>query len=88
VGVAHRVDRVLGVFSGHPNWDPPTSSPSSLFGSGGGHTRLRERGWGGPSSDEGAVTVVLYLHMYFVGWIVESAGTFKPVWGPGIDSKE
>jgi hypothetical protein len=49
----HRVDRVPGFFSSRPNWDPCTPSPSGEcvlpFGSErGGHTRLRERGWGVP----------------------------------------
>jgi hypothetical protein len=30
-----------------------------------GHTRLRERG--GPNSDAGTYTVILYVYMYFVG---------------------
>ncbi len=32
----------------------------------GGHTRLRERGLGGPSSDKGTDTGVLQVYMYFV----------------------
>jgi hypothetical protein len=32
----------------------------------GGHTRLRERGWGSPNSDEGTHFVVLYVYKYFV----------------------
>jgi hypothetical protein len=62
----NRVDRVLGFFSSRPNWDPPPSPPphpqASVppFGSrGGGHTRLRERGVGGPNFDEGTDTVEL-----------------------------
>ncbi len=60
----HRVDRVLGFFSSRPNWDSPTPShggefPSPPLVKGEGHTRLRERGWGGPSSDEGTDTLVL-----------------------------
>ncbi len=31
---------------------------------GGGHTRLRERGWVSPNSDEGTYTVVLYNTVY------------------------
>jgi hypothetical protein len=51
-------------FSSRPNWDSPTPShgqvcTSTPFGSGGGHIRLRERGVGGPNSDEGTYTVVL-----------------------------
>jgi hypothetical protein len=31
---------------------------------GGGHTRLWERGWGSPNSDEGTYAVVFYLYVY------------------------
>jgi hypothetical protein len=31
-----------------------------------GHTRLRERCWGSPNSDEGTYTVVLFIYMYIV----------------------
>ncbi len=47
---SRRVDRVLGFFSSRPNWDPQTCVPP---GSGGGHTRLRERGWGVPIRTRG-----------------------------------
>jgi hypothetical protein len=33
---------------------------------GGGHTRLRLKGWGSPNSNEGTYTVVLYIYKYFV----------------------
>ncbi len=36
---------------------------------GGGHTRLRLKGWGSPNSNEGAYTVVLYICKYFVVYI-------------------
>jgi hypothetical protein len=68
----HRVDRVLGFFSSRPNWDlPPIPSPAGEyvppFGSGGGETHsLTGEGVGGPNSDEGTDTVVLYR--YFVVW--------------------
>ncbi len=47
--LAHRVDRVLGLYR-RQNWDSPTHSPAaSLFPpplvGGGGDTRLRKRGW-------------------------------------------
>jgi hypothetical protein len=29
LSVDHRVDRVLGFFSGRPNWDPPPPPPTS-----------------------------------------------------------
>jgi hypothetical protein len=74
--VNHRVDRVPGFFSSRPNWDSPSPSGESVpppFGSGGEVYTLAEgRGGGGPSSDEGTDTVVLYEYMYFVvstdGW--------------------
>ncbi len=58
------VDRMFGFFDSRPNWDPHPLArrrvcPPVCLG-GGGHTRLRERGWeGGPISDEGTFTVVL-----------------------------
>ncbi len=64
---------MLSIFSSRPNWDSPTARrrvypPPPHFGSAGGgvHTRLRERGWGSPNSDEGTDTVVLLVYMYFV----------------------
>jgi hypothetical protein len=62
----HRVGRVLSFFFSCRNWDSPTPlaagecAPHPLV-RGGGHTRLRERGWGSPNSDEGTYTVVLYI---------------------------
>jgi hypothetical protein len=56
------VDRVLCFFSSRLNWDPPPLThrrvcpPPLDFG---GHTRLLERVWGGPNSDEGTDTVIL-----------------------------
>ncbi len=52
---------MLSFFSSRQNWDSPTPlaagecTPPPLFGPGVGvgHTRLRERGWGSPNSDEG-----------------------------------
>ncbi len=64
----HRVDKVPGFFSSRPKWDPPPPlhpltrwrvCPLPLRFRGGGHSRLRERGWGSPHSDEGTDTVVL-----------------------------
>jgi hypothetical protein len=43
-----------------------TNHPHPLV-RGGGHTRLRQRGWGSPNSDEGTYTVVLCICKYFVG---------------------
>jgi len=60
----HRVDRVLSFFSSRPNLDSPTPLPAGecvtppRFG-GGEHTRLPEREWGSPNSDEQTNTVVL-----------------------------
>jgi hypothetical protein len=43
----------------------PQASVPPPFGSGGeGHTRLRERGWGSPNSNEGTYTVVLKVYVY------------------------
>jgi hypothetical protein len=62
VVAGQRVDRVLGLFSSHPNWDlltrmlvcpPPTLVP------GGDTHSLSGEGVGGPNSDEGTDTVVL-----------------------------
>jgi hypothetical protein len=67
LGWDHRVDRVLSFFSNRPNWDYPTPShagkcaPPSLVS--GGLTRLQEREWGSPKSDEGTYTVVLYIRI-------------------------
>jgi hypothetical protein len=47
----------------------PTPSPAGECATPlvrGGHTCLREKGWGSPNSDEGTYTVVLYKYMYFV----------------------
>ncbi len=53
-----KLDRVLGFFSSRPNWDSLTRrwvcSPLLWF-RGDTHS-LRERGWGGPNSDEGTDT--------------------------------
>jgi hypothetical protein len=70
-----RVDRVLGLLSSRPNWDPPTQSPVGEsvptpppFGLGEGHTRLRERGWGGgiPIGRGDIHCGTLGIFMYFV----------------------
>jgi hypothetical protein len=58
-------------FSSHWNWDSPTPLAAGEcapppFGPGGGHTRLRLKGWGSPNSNEGTYTVVLYIYKYFV----------------------
>ncbi len=59
-------------FSSRWNWDSPTPwaagecAPHPLV-RGGGHTRLRLKGWGSPNSNEGTYTVVLYIYKYFVG---------------------
>ncbi len=56
--VNHRVGRVLSFFSSRRNWGMglPSTRPFSrrrvLLVRGEGHTRLRERGWGSPNSDE------------------------------------
>ncbi len=58
-------------FSSRWNWDSPTPLAAGEcapppFGPGGGHTRLRLKGWGSPNSNEGTYTVVLYIYKYFV----------------------
>jgi hypothetical protein len=59
----HRVDRVLGFFSSRPDWNPFTPltrrrvCPPLWFRGKGKHTRLREREWGSPNSDEGTDTL-------------------------------
>jgi hypothetical protein len=68
---------VLSLFSRRRNWDSPTPSAAGEcapppFGPGvGAHTRLRERSWGSPNSDDGTHTVVLYVNKYFVCLIKE-----------------
>ncbi len=59
-----RVDRVLSFLSNRQYWDSPAPSraggcvlPLPPKGSGAKHTRLEERGWGGPNSNEGKDTV-------------------------------
>jgi hypothetical protein len=65
------------LFDRRRNWEsvttppPPQVSvhPPPLVQEGGGvHTRLRERGWGSPNSDEGTYSTLWYsvLHKYFV----------------------
>ncbi len=56
---------VVGI--GTPPPPPPQASvhPHPLV-RGVGHTRLRERGWRSPNSDEGTYTVVPYIYKYFV----------------------
>jgi hypothetical protein len=56
-GEEYRVDRMLGFFFSRPNWDPHTPSHAGEsvpppFWFRGVHTRLRERGWGGPNADD------------------------------------
>jgi hypothetical protein len=61
------IDRVLGYFSSRSNWDSPSPENECVpppFGSGKGHTRWGERGWGDPNSDEGADTVLLEVGIY------------------------
>ncbi len=72
---------MLDFFSSHSNWDSTTSSPAGEcvppFGWGreGGHTGLRESGWGGLNLDKGTDTVdrgTLGLqYMYFVSLPVQ-----------------
>jgi hypothetical protein len=65
----HRVDRMLSFLSNRPNWvRPPHHTQASVYNTpplvlGGGHTRLRERGWGVP------IRTLCYsrrTYMYFV----------------------
>jgi hypothetical protein len=69
--VQHRVGRVLSVSPVVGIGTPPTPLAAGEcapppFGPGGGHTRLRLKGWGSPNSNEGTYTVVLYIYKYFV----------------------
>ncbi len=63
---------MLSFFTSRRNWNSPTPlaagecAPPPPYGRGVGHTRLRERGWGSPNSDEGKYTVVLCMYKYFV----------------------
>ena len=62
-------DRMPGFFSSCPNWVHLTPSPAREFCSfllwvqWGRQTRLRGRGWGGPNSEEGTNTLVLYANL-------------------------
>ncbi len=67
----HRVGRVLSVspvvgIGTPPPLLPQASVPPHPLVGGGGHTRLRLKGWGSPNSNEGTDTVVLYIYKYFV----------------------
>jgi hypothetical protein len=48
---------------------------------GGGHTRLRLKGWGSPNSNEGTYTVVLYIFKYFVCYWLFDVVDFPSVAG-------
>ncbi len=55
-------------------WDSPTPSPASEFAppppgnqKGGGHTRMRVRGWGSPNSDDWSKNLVLTTLWWLVG---------------------
>ncbi len=67
---------MLSFFSTRRNWDSPTRTAAGEYAppphplQGEGHTRLRERGWGSPNSDEGTYTVVLYIYKYFVVMVI------------------
>ncbi len=64
------------------NWDSPTpsfaseSAPSARFKGGGGHTRLRVRGWGSPNSDDWRKSLPFYL-LY---------GLYTAVWSTVVQS--
>ncbi len=71
VGWRHRVGRVLSVYpvvgiGTPPPLLPQASVPPHPLVRGGGHTRLRLKGWGSPNSNEGTYTVVLNIYKYFV----------------------
>jgi hypothetical protein len=59
LGNNNRVDRVLGFFSSHPNWDSPNPSPADKcvppppFGPGGTQSLVGDWVHGVPYSDEG-----------------------------------
>jgi hypothetical protein len=86
----HREYRVPGILSSRPNWVPPTPSPtreccsSPPFGSKGADTLACGRGVGGPDSDEGTDTLVLYVYYCAAGFALldlpkgKSLGRSKP----------
>ncbi len=59
------IPRVPQCMSPRRNWDSPTPSPASKGASppnqGGGHIRLRVRGWGSPNSDDWNKSLALCL---------------------------
>ncbi len=70
-GSNHRVGRVLSVspvvgIGTPPPLQPQASVPPQPLVRGGGHTRMRLKGWGSPNSNEGTDIVVLYIYKYFV----------------------
>jgi hypothetical protein len=74
-GAGHRVGRVLSVspvvgIGTPPPLEPQASVPPHPLVRGGGHTRLRLKGWGSPNSNEGTYTVVLYIYKHFVGLVL------------------
>ncbi len=77
----HRVDRVLGFFSCRPNWDPHSPHPPPagecappLLVPVGGHTRLREKGWGVLIQTRGQT---LWYSRYFVLCTLCAQGFYK-----------
>ncbi len=78
----HRVGRVLSIspvvgIGTPPPLLPQASLPPHPLFRGGGHTRLRLKGWGSPNSNEGTYTVVLYIYKYFVGTNQEKFREFQ-----------
>ncbi len=66
VGRVLSVSPVVGIGTPPPLLQQAGVPPPPPFGTGGGQTRLRLKGWGSPNSNEGTFTVVLYIYKYFV----------------------
>ncbi len=65
---------VVGIGIPPPPHPQECAPPLVGVGGGGEHTRLQERGWGSPNSNERTYTVVLYKCMYFVAPLLPTCG--------------
>ncbi len=78
---------MISFFSSRRYWDSPTPlaagecapPPFGPGGGEGGHTRLRERGWGSPNSDEGTLKrgLIYSVHSAFCSSIPASSKTSR-----------
>jgi hypothetical protein len=64
--VQSRQSRVLSFFPVVGIGTPQLLPHPTPFGTVGGHTGLRERGWGSPNADDGTNTVELYINISLV----------------------